>query len=107
MTNRRIAWLVVLAGALFLACGQDGETPAQPADDVINHTGTVESVGSVGFAIVDDHPEHERFAPTNLPDEFKKSGARVLFSGRRGEIPPNARLWGTPLHLSSIRPDMR
>jgi len=105
--KRRIAGLVVLVAALLAACSQNDEAPMQPADDVVNHTGTVQSIGTLGYAIVDDLPDHERFAPSNLPDRFQRNGERVLFSGKRGPIPPNARLWGTPLELSSIRTDRR
>ena len=105
--QRNIAGLLVLVGALFAACGQNDATPVQPGDDVVNHTGTVQSMGTLGYAIVDDRPDQERFAPSNLPERFQRNGERVQFSGKRNPIPPSARLWGTPLQLSSIRTDRR
>ena len=100
--------------ALFLAallqgCTDNGETALQPVDDVVHHTGTVQLVGST-YVIIDDlasDGQQERFVPLNLPDEFKQAGMRVLFSGRRREIPPNVRMAGRPLQLSFIRIDIR
>ena len=91
---------------LFLGCADNGEKLVQSTDDVVNHTGMVQLIGST-YTILDDlliyGGYHERFLPLNLPDEFKLDSTRVLFSGKRGVIPPNARMIGYPLQLSSIR----
>jgi hypothetical protein len=62
------------------------------------------------FIILSDYVyqgQREHFAPTNLSDSFTKDGLKVLFSGKRGEIPPKVRMIGTPLTLSSIQIDIR
>lgn len=91
----------LLACVFFIGCGKP--TALQPMDDVINHAGTIMQIDSLFFGIVDDAEWGERFAPSNLPESFKIDGLRVIFSGRRGMIPPNVRLWGTPLELTSIQ----
>jgi len=96
----------LLACLLLLGCGNN-PVSLSASDDIVNHTGTVRQIGSVGYAIVDDAEPSGRFAPSNLPESFKTDGARVLFSGRRGEIPSNVRMWGTPLELKSIQADIR
>ena len=57
------------------------------------------------YGIVPDSDRGTRYAPDHLPDEFKKDGVRVVFSGRVVEVDPNVRTWGIPLRLSSIRPE--
>ncbi|MBI4888662.1 MAG: hypothetical protein HY824_16310 [Acidobacteria bacterium] len=57
------------------------------------------------FAIVPDGDRDIRYAPDRLPDEFKKGGLRVVFSGRVGRVDPNVRSWGIPLALTDIRID--
>jgi hypothetical protein len=96
----------LVAGALCLGCGNDPVGIATEAD-IENHTGTIQRVGTFGYAIVDDATPDSRFAPSNLPASFKRDGLRVLFSGKRGVIPPNVRMWGAPLELTSIQLDRR
>jgi hypothetical protein len=55
------------------------------------------------YGIVPDSDRGTRYAPDRLPDEFRKDGVRVIFSGRVGPVDPNVRSWGVPLTLSSIR----
>jgi hypothetical protein len=55
------------------------------------------------YGIVPDDDRGTRYAPDRLPDEFRKDGLRVIFSGRAGEVNPNVRTWGIPLTLTSIR----
>jgi hypothetical protein len=101
--------LVVLVLALSVGCSDQGHQVVPSADDVINHTGVVKQMSSDAFIIISDYiyqGQNEHFAPTNLPDSFKTDGLRVLFSGKRGEIPPNVRMMGTPLTLSSIEIDI-
>ena len=55
------------------------------------------------YGIVPDDDRGTRYAPDRLPDEFKKDGVRVVFSGRLGPVDPNVRTWGIPLTLTRIR----
>jgi hypothetical protein len=55
------------------------------------------------YGIVPDSDQSIRFAPDGLPEEFRKDGLQVVFSGRVEEIPPNVRTWGRPLTLTKIR----
>ena len=66
--------------------------------------GTIQqlSPNSAWYVIIPDDEKNQRYAPTNLPDEFKKDGLRVIFSGKVAEIPPNVRMVGVPLELIKI-----
>ena len=55
------------------------------------------------YGIVPDADRGTRYAPDRLPDEFKKDGLRVVFSGRIKPVDPNVRSWGIPFELTSIR----
>ena len=55
------------------------------------------------YGIVPDDDRGTRYAPDRLPDELKKDGLRVVFSGRVGQVDPNVRTWGIPLTVTSIR----
>ena len=54
------------------------------------------------YTIVPDNDPGTRYAPTNLGEEFKREGLRVIFSGKVGKIPPDARLVGIPIELTKI-----
>jgi hypothetical protein len=86
---------------------QDGESAEEPADDAVvtDAVGTVHEVGagSGRWSLVPDDDPGQRYAPDELPEAFRVEGLRVVFSGEVGEIPPNVRMWGTPLHLTAIR----
>lgn len=75
----------------------------------LNAIGTIKAfTGHPGcYGIVpDEEPYHMKFAPSNIPDNFKKEGLRVIFSGKIGKIPylPGGciRILGLPLELTSI-----
>ncbi|NIO04658.1 MAG: hypothetical protein GTN74_08590 [Proteobacteria bacterium] len=71
---------------------------------ILDERGTIQRVspGSAWYVIVPDYDKMQRFAPINLPEDFRRDGLRVLFSGRIGEIPANVRLVGTPLEITRI-----
>ena len=78
--------------------------PAQTQDVTDAHGAIVEVNQRNGwYGIVPDDDRGTRYAPDRLPDEFKKDGVRVVFSGRVGTVDPNVRTWGIPLTVTSIR----
>jgi hypothetical protein len=78
--------------------------PAQTGTVTDAHGAIVEVNQQNGwYGIVPDDDRGTRYAPDRLPDEFKKDGVRVVFSGRVGTIDPNVRTWGVPLTVTSIR----
>ena len=105
-----LLFLSLLVALVFMGCSDKGKEVVPSSDDVINYTGVIKQMTPDVFLIISDYVyqgQQELFFPTNLPDSFKKDGLRVLFSGKRGEIPPNVRMIGIPLELSSIRVDIR
>lgn len=54
------------------------------------------------FVIVPDGNSSTRYISQQLPEAFKKDGLKVTFSGWEGKIPPNVRMMGKPLKLTSI-----
>jgi hypothetical protein len=65
--------------------------------------GTIQRVGESWWGIVPDFDLGTRYAPDALPAGFEIDGLRVVLSGVVGEIPPEVRMWGTPLELTAIR----
>ena len=47
--------------------------------------------------------ENKRYVASNLPDELKKDGLYVTFSGLEAPIPPYIRMAGTPIKLKCIK----
>jgi hypothetical protein len=95
---------------LLVSCNDEENNIARSSDDVQNYTGVIKQMTTDGFAIISDvvyKGQRDHFAPTNLPESFRQDGLRVLFSGKRGTIPPNVRMWGIPLEISSIQIDTR
>jgi len=97
--------LTVLAVVAFIACrNSDAEVAALPQDDVRDFPGIIVKVNSESYAIHSDpmFGAFQSFVPINLPGEFKIDQLRVTVSGKTQEIPPNVRLIGVPLKISSI-----
>ena len=96
-----VRFLALILGLIVpLAC----LAPAQTGTVTDAHGAIVEVNRQNGwYGIVPDDDRGTRYAPDRLPDEFKKDGVRVVFSGRIGQIDPNVRMWGTPLTVTAIR----
>ena len=54
------------------------------------------------FVIVPDSNANMRYISQQLPQEYKKDGLKITFTGWEGKIPPNVRMMGKPLKLESI-----
>lgn len=54
------------------------------------------------FVLVPDGNDAMRYISQQLPDDFKKDGLKVTFTGWEGKIPPNVRMMGKPLKLTCI-----
>ena len=75
------------------------------ADHTINAMqGTIQQIApdSEWYVIIPDDAKNQRYAPSNLPEEFKQDGLRVIFSGKVAAIPPNVRMIGIPLELVKV-----
>ena len=94
------AFALTLAATLTLA-----SLATSQAQDVTEAHGAIVEVNQRNgwYGIVPDDDRGTRYAPDRLPDEFKKDGVRVVFSGRLGTVDPNVRTWGIPLTVTSIR----
>ena len=93
-----------VAGTLALLAACVSPLPAQSRSVTDVHGAIIEVNRQNGwYGIVPDDDRDIRYAPDRLPDEFKKDGVRVVFSGRVGTVDPNVRTWGIPLNLTSIR----
>ncbi len=88
---------------VLLATAAWGDRPSAPGDVVEDQSGTTVQVRDEWIGLVPDDDPGTRYAPDELPAEFRRDGLRVVFSGTVGEIPPNVRLWGTPFELTAIR----
>ena len=88
---------------LLIACVLAHPSAAGAGERLERVQGSVQRVSEERFGIVPDAAPGSRYAPDHLPDQFRVDGLRVIFSGVVGEVPPNARLWGTPLELTEIR----
>ena len=103
----RTSVLCVFVAVLLIGCNETSVEPVQGRDDIVNHTGVIQQLTSEVYVIIDDVAESRHYAPTNWPSDFKEDGLRVLFSGTTHEIPPNVRMAGIPLDLTSIQQDIR
>lgn len=89
--------------AAFLLLGCAARPLVRPGDERLpEQAGTVTKVGAFGYGIVPDADPGTRYAPEALPLEFQVDGLKVVFAGVVSE-PADARVWGLPLRLTSIR----
>ncbi|MDY6901103.1 MAG: hypothetical protein SWZ49_23930 [Cyanobacteriota bacterium] len=71
-------------------------------DTVENQLGTVRRIHDKLYIIISED-NRSRFAPCNLPNEFKKEGLKIRFSGDVKEIYPNERWAATLFKLSDYK----
>lgn len=70
---------------------------------VTNEKGTVKFLENQEIVvIVPDKNPTGRYISNQLPEEYRKDGLKVTYSGDVGKIPPNFRMLGTPLRLKCI-----
>lgn len=98
ISSVRLVALVPATAAIILAM------PAAQSQELTNVAGVIETVNARngGYGIVPETDRGTRYAPDRLPDEFKKDGLQVVFSGRVGQVDPGVRTWGIPLTLTNI-----
>lgn len=95
----------ILIFAILMTSCIKRKTPEAMSGEILNVKGTILllSPNSDHYIIIPDNDKSQRFTAANLPDSLKRNGLHVLFSGKKGHIPENARLIGTPLELSQIK----
>ncbi|MBV6625952.1 MAG: hypothetical protein KI793_23975 [Rivularia sp. (in: Bacteria)] len=69
---------------------------------VKNKVGTVRRIHDKLYIIISED-NRSRFAPCNLPDEFKREGLKIRFSGDIKEIYPNERWAATLFKLTDYK----
>ena len=103
---RRFRRIAITSSLLIVAsgCALAPRINAQ-SQTLANAKGSITLVNADAgwYGIVPDADRGTRYAPDKLPDEFKRDGLRVIFSGRAKDPDPNVRSWGIPLELTSIR----
>ncbi|MDB5035875.1 MAG: hypothetical protein JWQ98_3116 [Chlorobi bacterium] len=98
-----VAAATIISLAVFLAgSGCAHVTTADPTA-VPEFHGMIHHVGSTMYAIIPDSDRNTRYAPDSLPPEFRVDSLRVVFSGTARAMSDNARYWGVPFTLASIR----
>lgn len=85
-----------------------GDVPAATGERLVDAPGHVRKVSEEWWGLVPVDDEGTVYAPQPpLPAELREDGLPVLFSGVVGDIPPNVRMWGTPLLEAEVRPRQR
>ena len=99
-----LAWGIATTMLLGVLGCRSVVTIAAQTPELTDVHGAIEEVNARNgwYGIVPDGDRGTRYAPDRLPDEFKKDGVRVVFSGRVGRVDPNVRAWGIPLTLTNI-----
>jgi hypothetical protein len=102
---KRKLLLTLLIFSTFLPTCTTRGNAYEAGDELVNERGTIQqlSANPQWYIIVPDFDPTTRFLPSNLPTGLRKDGIKVLFSGKVGEIPANARLIGIPLDLKRIK----
>lgn len=96
---KRFSIIVMLLVVAFATRAQD----FVPEKTIKNVKATIQILGDgTTTVLVPDDNKSGRYLSAQLPEEYKKEGLKVTFSGVVGKIPPNVRMMGTPLKLSCI-----
>lgn len=95
-------YLLITACVLF-SVSVSAQTDFEWERKVSKVKATINSLGDGEFFVIKpDDDGSNRYISQQLPDEFKKDGLKVTFTGWVGKIPPNFRMMGTPLKLLCI-----
>ena len=96
--------VAALAAAGLVGAGVATGAPlAQKPPARVSGTGTIVFINVEGgfYGLVSDNGTN--YYPTNLEDQFCKSGMRVEFNGTVSKNQSNIVMWGTVIDLDSIR----
>lgn len=98
---KKLQMVVLLLAIVFT--GKSQSWNYEIARTIANVKGTVKILeDKETVVIVPDNNATGRYISQQLPEEFKKDGLKITFSGDVGKIPPNFRMLGTPLKLKSV-----
>ena len=63
----------------------------------------MKDMGGGLFIAQSELESNKRYMITNLPEEYRVDGLRLVCWGMLGKIPPAARLAGTPMYVTKIK----
>jgi len=99
--NKNIVTTVALVMIILTGMTQNTDFSWEKEIKNVKATVQVMSNGEL-FVIVPDSNSNMRYISQQLPEEYKKDGLKVTFTGWEGKIPPNVRMMGKPLKLTCI-----
>jgi hypothetical protein len=94
--------LMLFFSAMVYAQGTP-DFPYEKVRDMNQEKLTVKDLGNESFVLMTPGDDTKRFFATNLPDIYKKDGLMLVCSGIIGKVPPNFRMIGTPLKLTTVK----
>lgn len=88
---------------LWVGCAKEGGADAVAEGKYADTPGTVQQVGDL-WTVVPDADTSTRLCLDSplVTDDLKVEGAKVVFSGKRGQPPENARMACNPVELKAI-----
>ena len=99
---KKIFVLVIIISQCVFSCSSQ-KTDFEWEKKVSNVKATIKFLeDKETVVIVPDDNASMRYISQQLPEEYKKEGLKVTFSGWLGKIPPNVRMIGKPLKLKCI-----
>ena len=92
----------------FYSCDNSVDSEDNNNNIVFMTAGTVYTDSSImrGYFLINSDRVYfgtKRLFPSNIPDDFKQEGIRVVFSGKLVPCPPNAMCAALEIQLSSIK----
>ncbi|MBK7147424.1 MAG: hypothetical protein IPH78_01065 [Bacteroidetes bacterium] len=93
--------LMLSALLLAVVCFAQGDFEWERKIDNVKGKVSLLTNGETWVLVPADNP-NGRYISQQLPEEYKKDGLAVVFSGWVGKIPPHVRMMGTPLKLTKI-----
>jgi len=95
-----IVALLFSIGFCSTACAQN--TNQEIVKTIKPFTATVIKIGNT-YLLVPVNNENQRYAPTNLDEQYHTEGLRVIVMGNELAPPPGVRLMGTPFQITNVR----
>jgi len=93
--------LILVMSLLGLKAQNGNSFPYEKARDMVKEKYHIKKISDEIYVLA-NKDETQRYLAYNLPDDFKKDGLNVICSGIVGKVPPNFKMMGTPLKISTI-----
>ena len=100
---KKILFLMTMIIASMGVFAQGNDFPYEKIGELKDAKLQVKMLNEDSYVLIDLKDDSKRYYAVNLPDVYKKNGLNLICTGIIGKVPPNFRMIGTPVKLTTVK----